>query len=202
MVQKVIDTPLDKLSFAAIDFESAGAAPGETDQPVQVGIVRVSTIYGREELFSSYISCTHAVHWSAARVHGITKADLFGAPDMLHLWGDLRRLLSGCVVVGHNPATEQRFLRVFPAHGFGPWLDTLALARHCIPALSDYSLSSVCAALGVEKTVSSLVPGKSWHHALYDAVASLEVLRTVVRALQLEHRPLRTLSFAMKGGLL
>ena len=200
MVREIIDTPVAQLPWAAIDFESAGAAPGETDQPIQVGIVRVDSLYGAEELFCTYIACDHPVHWSASRVHGITTADLHDAPSMLSLWGDFRRLLSGCVVVGHNPATEQRYLRAFPAHGFGPWLDTLALARHCIPSLSDYSLGSVCTALRVVKEVSRLVPGKSWHHALYDAVGSLAVLRAIVQGLQLGERPLSTLSFAVKGG--
>lgn len=200
MVREILETPLAELPWAAIDFESAGAAPGETDQPIQVGIVRVPSLFGAEELFTTYISCDHPVHWSASRVHGITTEQLQGAPGMLSLWGDFRRLLSGCVVVGHNPATEQRYLRVFPAHGFGPWLDTLALARHCIPSLSDHSLGAVCTALQAVAAVDQLVPGKSWHHALYDAVASLETLRAVVRGLQLEARPLRTLDFALKGG--
>ena len=200
MVRKIIDTPLAQLPWAAIDFESAGAAPGETDQPIQVGIVRVDSLFGTEELFCTYIACDHPVHWSASRVHGITTADLHNAPSMLSLWGDFRRLLSGCIVVGHNPSTEQRYLRAFPAHGFGPWLDTLALARHCMPTQGDYSLGPVCTALGATPAVSRLVPGKSWHHALYDAVASLETLRAIVRGLQLEDRPLSTLDFAMKGG--
>ena len=198
MGEEMTDAPLGQLCFAAIDFESAGAAPGETDQPVQVGIVRVPSLMGKEELFSTYISCDHPVRWSASKVHGITTADLRGAPDMLSLWLNFRRLLSGCIVVGHNPSTEQRFLRVFPAHGFGPWLDTLALARHCLPGLADYSLSSVCEALGVTPEIERLVPDKSWHHALFDAVGSLAALRAIVSGLQLEQRPLSTLSFALK----
>lgn len=198
MGSPIIDAPIGELSFAAIDFESAGAAPGETDLPVQVGIVRVGSLFGDEELFSTYISCEHPVRWSASKVHGITTAHLKDAPSMLSLWGEFRRLLSGCVVVGHNPSTEQRFLRVFPAHGFAPWLDTLALARHCMPGLPDYSLSSVCCALRLEDEVSRRVPGHTWHHALYDAVGSLEVLRAVVQGLQLQERPLSTLSFAIK----
>ena len=200
MVRKVIDEPLASLPWAAIDFESAGAAPGETDQPIQVGIVRVNSLFGEEELYTTYIACDHPVHWSASRVHGITTADLQGAPTMLSLWGAFRRLLTGCVVVGHNPATEQRYLRAFPAHGFGPWLDTLALARHCIPSLRDHSLGAVCTALGITAEINRLVPGASWHHALYDAAASLELLRSIVRGLQLEDRPLYTLDFALKGG--
>lgn len=200
MVCPFLDKPLAELPWAAIDFESAGAAPGETDSPIQVGIVRVASLYGAEELFTTYIACDHPVHWSASRVHGITTEALRGAPGMLSLWGEFRRLLAGCVVVGHNPATEQRYLRAFPAHGFGPWLDTLALARHCLPTLRDYSLSAVCTALGATAAVRKLVPGKSWHHALFDAAASLEALRAIVRGLQLEPRPLHTLEFALKGG--
>lgn len=200
MVCEMTDTPLAQLPWAAIDFESAGSAPGETDQPIQVGIVRVPSLFAPGELFCTYIACDRPVRWSASRMHGITTAHLQGAPTMLSLWGDFRRLLSGCVVIGHNPSTEQRFLRTFPAHGFGPWLDTLALARHCMPTLVDYSLGAVCTALGAEPEVTRTVPGKSWHHALYDAVASLETLRAIVRGLQLESRPLSTLDFAMKGG--
>lgn len=198
MGQEILATPLADICFAAIDFESAGAAPGETDQPIQVGIVRASTLFGEEEIFTTYIACDHPVRWSASRVHGITTADLQGAPTMLSLWGSFRRLLSNCVVVGHNPATEQRFLRAFPAHGFGPWLDTLALARHCIPGAGDYALSSVCEALRITAEVERRVPGATWHHALFDAVGSLELLRAVVQGLQLHRRPLSTLSFALK----
>lgn len=198
MGEEILSEPFSRLAFAAIDFESAGAAPGETDQPIQVGIVRVESIFGPEELFSTYIACDHPVRWSASKVHGITTSDLKDAPTMLSLWGEFRRLLSGCVVVGHNPSTEQRFLSAFPAHGFGPWLDTLALARHCMPGLPDYSLSAVCEALRIEPEVMWRVPGHSWHHALFDAVGSLEVLRAIVLGLQLQERPLETLSFALK----
>ena len=193
-----IDCPIAKLSYAAIDFESAGAAPGETDLPVQVGMLHTPSLFEPAECFTTYLACDRPVRWSASRLHGITTADLRGAPAMLSLWPTFRRFLSGCVVVGHNPSTERRFLRVFPAHGFGPWLDTLALARHCMPTLRELTLSSVSDGLGVVPSVNAAVPGKTWHHALYDAAASLEVLRAVVQALELQDRPLRTLRFALK----
>lgn len=200
MVRELINTPLSQLAFAAIDFESAGAAPGETDQPVQVGIVRVDSLSAPEELFCSYIACDRPVHWSASKVHGITTAQLKDAPTMFSLWGDFKRLLSGCIVVGHNLSTEQRFLRAFPAHGFGPWLDTLALARRCISGLTDHSLGAVCESMGVVSDVAQLVPGKSWHDALFDAAASLALLRAIILGLQLEDRPLSTLDFALKNN--
>jgi DNA polymerase-3 subunit epsilon len=88
--------------------------------------------------------------------------------------------LSGAVVVAHGVGTEKRFLRSFPLHGFGPWLDTLAVARAALPALPDHSLGSVARALGVEEEVRTLCPGYAWHDALFDAVACLVILRCIV----------------------
>ncbi len=197
MGSQLMNCPLAQLPVAAIDFESAGAAPGETDQPVQIGIVRVDSLFGAEEIFTSYIACERPVRWSAAKVHGITTATLRGAPHFHELWGELRRLLSGCVVLGHNPATEKRFLGAFPGHGFGPWLDTLALARKALPTLPDHALGTVCEAMGLTPEVSALVPGKSWHDALYDAAGSLILLRALVRGLAMEQVTLRSIPFAV-----
>lgn len=188
--------PLGELPVAAIDFESAGAAPGETDQPVQVGIVRAESLLtplSADSLFVSYIACERPVRWSAAKVHGITTEKLRGAPTFVSLWPELRARLGNAAVVGHNPATEQRFLRAFPGHGFGPWLDTLALARRALPGLGDYSLSGVCEALGLTAELRELMPGRQWHDALFDAAGSLLILRFLVKELHMENAPLRAL---------
>ena len=192
-----MNCPLAQLPVAAIDFESAGAAPGETDQPVQIGIVRVNSLFGKEEIFTSYIACDRPVRWSAAKVHGITTDTLRGAPHFHELWGELRRLLSGCVVLGHNPATEKRFLGAFPGHGFGPWLDTLALARKALPTLPDHALGTICDAMALTAEVRALVPCKGWHDALFDAAGSLILLRALVRGLAMEQATLRHIPFAV-----
>lgn len=197
MNSQLLDCALANLPIAAIDFESAGAAPGETDQPVQIGIVRVEKMFGREHCFTSYLACSRPVRWSAARVHGITTEKLKDAPPFATLWPEVNRLLTGCVVLGHNPSTEIRFLSVFPGHGFGPWLDTLSLARQAAPMLKNFSLSSVCDALGITSEVKRIAPHCSWHDALFDAAGSLTILRTLVRGLQMEDAPLRGLSFAL-----
>ncbi len=190
--------PLAQLPFAAIDFESAGAAPGETDQPVQVGIVRVNSLFAPARCWTSYIACEHPVRWSASRIHGITTEMLKGAPRFATLWPELRDLLRGCVVLGHNPATEIRFLRAFPGHGFAPWLDTLALAREALPTLADHSLGAVCETMELTTEVQQLVPNRRWHDALFDAAGSLTLLRALVRGLQMEDAPLTGLAFALR----
>lgn len=199
MDRQVMQIPVAELSYAAIDFESAGAAPGETDCPVQVGIVRVESLFdSAPECFCTYIACSHPVRWSASKVHGITSAMLQNAPTLASLWPNFKRLLSNSVVVGHNPATEQRFLRAFPGHGFAPWLDTLSLARKAMPGQADYSLGSLCDTLAVTSNIHRLAPGKTWHNALFDAVGSLELLRALVRGLHMENAVLSQLAFAVK----
>lgn len=101
------------------------------------------------------------------------------------------------MVVGHNPATERKFLRRFPGHGFGPWLDTLALGKMCVPGLPDYSLSTLCDSLGLTPSVDALLPGRRWHDALYDALGSLLVVRFLVRELKLSSQPLEVLGRAL-----
>lgn len=198
MGQEILNQPLTGLSFAAIDFESAGAAPGETDYPIQVGIVRTNHLFSGEiHTFVSYIACDRPVRWSASRVHGITADVLQDAPEFSELWPQLKQLLSNCVVVGHNPSTEMRFLRAFPGHGFGPWLDTLALARQAIPTLSDHSLSSVCNALRIIPEVGRMAPGRRWHDALYDAAGSLAALRAIIQGLDMGQATLSQIPFAV-----
>lgn len=185
-----------EVEFAAVDFESAGAAPGETDVPVQIGITRFR-LEGNPETWMSYISAHKPVRWSAAKVHGITDEMLKDAPEYATLWPDIRKRLQGAFIVGHNLGTEKRFLRTFPGHGFGPWVDTLVLARDCYPGLSDYSLEAVCDVLGVTDLVVDLVPGKKWHDALFDAAASALLLRHIIEALDIGNEPVCALGKAL-----
>ena len=193
--------PLSRLCshirFAALDFESAGAEPGDTDTPVQIGITS-SLLGAAPETWTSYISTDKPILWSAARIHGITKEHLRNAPAFPELWPAISARLRDCVLVGHNLGTEKRFLRAFPGHGFGPWLDTLILSRECLPGLDDYSLGTVCGVLGLVPEVEELVPEKSWHDALFDAAASFVLLRCLVRELQLEQSPLYMLGNAIR----
>ncbi len=166
--------------FTAIDFESAGAARGKTDTPVQIGLASWSAESGHADAFVSYLRTDQPIQWAARKVHGIGPEHLADAPALLMLWPDVKKRLSGAVVVAHGKGTEKRFLRAFPGHGFGPWLDTLLLARAAWPDLPDHSLGALCEARGLTAAIQALVPGKSWHDALFDAVASLVLLAHLI----------------------
>lgn len=172
---------LREIRFTAIDFESAGASRGRTDSPVQVGLATWSIAQGHRDPFCSYLFTDQPIQWSARKVHGIGPEHLAEAPTLLSLWPELKRRLGGAVVVAHGKGTETRFLRAFPGHPFGPWIDTLLLARAVWPDAPDHSLGSLCESFSLAEGVRTLVPGKSWHDALFDAVASLVLLQEIIR---------------------
>ena len=180
----LLDTPVRDAAWAALDFESAGAAPGRSDEPVQVGM---AVWRGGEitALFRSFVHSPARITRSARAVHGIGDDDVRDAPPLASLWPEFKSRLGGAVVVAHGAGTEKRFLRTFPLHGFGPWLDTLAVARSVLPDLSGHALGEVAAALGAEEKVRAICPQLDWHDALFDAVACLVILRAVVERFDL-----------------
>lgn len=186
-------TTIRESRFAAIDFESAGAVRGATDQPVQVGIAVWTFERGITDSFVSYLQANGPVQWTARKVHGISDADLTDAPTLLSLWPEFRDRLRGAVVVAHGRGTEKRFLRSFPGHGFGPWADTLQIARAVWPQAKSHTLSSLGHMVGIEEEIRSIVPGRGWHDALFDSVASLLVLSHVIREHSLAESPVELL---------
>ena len=165
--------------FAAIDFESAGSAPGRTDEPVQIAIAHLlgTEISGA---LCSYVQAEATVTWAARKVHGITDSMIKDAPRFMDLWPRIKSDMEGCWIVAHGAATEKRFLRVFPFHSFGPWVDTLDLARAVYPDLPSHALGEVIRALGLENEPEIRAEDFRWHDARCDAVASLVFLRHLI----------------------
>ena len=171
------------MNFAAIDFESTGHLDDSGDEPIQIGIALMQGVdISPDHFFRSFIQPDRprAISHAARAVHRIKDDDLKGAPLLVHLWPTIRDALKGRVVVAHGAGTEKRFLRAFPMHGFDPWVDTLQLARKHLPTLNDYSLGALLQKLNLEEEVTALCPGLSWHDALFDAAASLILLRYIL----------------------
>lgn len=156
---------------------------------MQIGLATWTPAETSRDTFVSYIRADREIHWSAARVHGITAADLTDAPALAMLWPEIRRRMDGAVVVAHGKGTEKRFLRAFPGHRFGPWIDTLLLARAAWPDLPGHSLGALCESLALGDAVRALVPEKSWHDALFDAAASLVLLEHLIASHELWGMP-------------
>lgn len=87
---------------------------------------------------------------------------------MLAQWDAWQPYLAGTRLVAHNIATERTILtRVAPLTQWGPWTDTLKLARARYPRLPSYALGDLCEMFGLVPEL----PGRTWHDGLFDAVA-------------------------------
>ena len=187
-------SPISQITFTAIDFESAGSASGKTDAPIQIGTTSWNSEQGITDTWMSYIHTDRDITWAAQKVHGISKDDLVEAPKMYLLWPEVKKRLANCAVVAHGHGTEKRFLRAFPGHGFGPWIDTLHLSRKIWPDLESHSLGSVCEHCNIVEKIKDVVPDKSWHDALFDAAASMILLEFIIQDHELTTRDLSTLA--------
>jgi DNA polymerase-3 subunit epsilon len=170
-----------EVSFAALDFESAGERANEAGVPVQIGIAGMKGLLPASDTFyRSYLKTQRPVTWSAQQIHGITNEDLRDAPELLSLWPELKHRLGGRWIVAHGAGTEKRFLRAFPLHGFGPWVDTLTLSRKILPGRRSYALSDLAAEFSLETEARLLLSDFRWHEALSDALASLLLLKKLI----------------------
>ncbi|WP_028647694.1 exonuclease domain-containing protein [Nocardiopsis sp. CNT312] len=139
-------------TWTAIDFETANQDRGSA---CAVGLVRVAD-GAPVERFSTLIRPPEPVSRFSARntaVHGITAADVTGAPGWEQVWHSVLDFVDGGVLVAHNAAFDMGVVRSACAHtGAGrPELEyvcTLALARRTWPELGDHRLPTVCSHIG------------------------------------------------------
>ena len=186
-----------ELSFGALDFESAGESANEAGVPVQIGIAWMQGLsVSPDSFYRSYLKALRPVTWSAQQIHGITNEDLRNAPELLSLWPEIKQRLGGRWMVAHGVGTEKRYLRAFPMHGFGPWIDTLTLSRKILPGRSSYALSDLAVELLLEEEARALLPDFRWHEALSDALASLLLLKKLIELSGIADHPAEVL---MKG---
>ena len=158
---------ISEATFTAIDFESAGTAKGRTDAPVQIGLGSWTLEQDIHEPVVSFLQCDQDITWSAQKVHGITTDDLLDAPSLLSLWPTLKKQLGRGPIVAHGHGTEKRFQ---PSHSLGDLCTSLDIGEFCNHA-----------------------PDRSWHDALYDALASLALLKHLVSEFNLADQPVAIL---------
>ncbi len=140
------------MEFAAIDFETTGYERGAANEPWQLGLVLVDgegRVLSRHEWFFRSSATPEA-------------------PPFMEQWPLFYPLLAGRRLVAHNIATERTVLtRAAPLTKWGPWIDTLKIAKAKYPRLSSYALGDLCALFGAVPDFE----GRTWHDALYDALA-------------------------------
>ncbi len=180
------DIPLASSEAAALDFETTGETTENPNAPWQIGVVILQG--GKVDLSRSFHSLLRVPRdyvfnpytpgrWARLR------EELEAAPTLQELWPTLRPLLQGRPLVAHNVSTERGILsREFPLQPFGPWLDTLTLARAAFPGQKDFKLENLVPSLGFLPVLQARCPGLNAHDAFYDAVACATLLEHLLSA--------------------
>ena len=158
-----------------LDFESTGSSPGKPNLPWQLGAVcfsggKVQPDHG----FAVYLRVPddHPFNPYTPGRWASLRDELAAAPSLPELWPQLQPWLLGHPLGAHHAPTERCLLQqAFPLHHFGPWIDTLTLARIAYPGLSSFQLEDLLSEFGIDRKVAEVCPDRQPHDAFFDAVA-------------------------------
>ncbi|HNX52496.1 MAG TPA: 3'-5' exonuclease [Pontiellaceae bacterium] len=167
-------------TLTVLDFETTGSVPGFDTQPWQVAAVVLQN--GRvdpQQTFKSLVrvESNRPFNAYAPGKHHKLRDEIAAADEVSGVWKKLEGRVAGRPLAAHNVATEKKFLRqMAPMHHFGPWVDTLALARQAWPKAPSHKLEDLISGLKLEARVRELCPHGEAHDALYDAFACAVLL--------------------------
>lgn len=161
------DQRTSETEFVAFDLETTGLSP-QTCRIVEYGAVRFR-IDGREVAsVQQLLDPGCPIPSAAARVHHISDAMVRGWPKIADVLPELLGFFGGpeTVLLAHNASFDLGFLDAAirtagcpaPRHCV---LDTVSVARCCLPRMRSYRLESLARALGVAD--------REEHRALADA---------------------------------
>lgn len=161
---------LDEPDYCVVDLETTGFSPTQ-DAIVEIAAVRIRPDGEIVDQFSSLVNPGRPM--AGTQVHGLTDADVKGAPALDELSGHLARCLHGAVLASYNIYFDFPFLQ-------RTWLQPLGVEadvpRLCCMYLRgmvglEPSRMTLAAALAELK----LAPGRS-HTALADADGTARLL--------------------------
>jgi DNA polymerase-3 subunit epsilon len=161
------------------DLETTGLAPTRGDAIVAIGAVELRDAMPTGRSFAALVDPRRPIPPASTRYHGITDADVAGAPEEAAAIAALHAFAGDAVLVAHNAAFDMACLHVAELRGApptpNPALCSLALSQWLDPQESDHSLDAVAARAGV------VIAGR--HDALGDAAATAELFaRLLARA--------------------
>jgi DNA polymerase III epsilon subunit-like protein len=168
-----------------VDVEGNGASPPEI---VELAVIELNDLLLTDRRRHWLVQPTQPIQPSARRVHGITDADLVGAPAIEDIAEDIMDWLSGSPIIGHNVRIELEII----ARSLDEWqpsaaIDTLKLAKILRPGSASYGLENLGRELGLAGKAAELT-GRGHHSALYDATLTGLIFIDLLTPLSIEQR--------------
>lgn len=147
------ETPLSELAYVIFDTETTGLDPSR-DALVQIGAVR--GMRGRcvaGESFHTLVDPGRPIPPGSSRIHGITDADVAGAPGPVAALAAFHRFARDAVLVAHNAPFDLAFLRRGAAGSRlefdHPVLDTVLLSAAVYGEEAEHTLDAIARRLSV-----------------------------------------------------
>lgn len=173
-MSEVHASPLAATTFVVVDLETTGVVQG-LDKIVELAVVVVSAKDDPVVVLNTLVQPGREM--GATDIHGLTNADVAGAPWMVDLGDALEALVANRVVAAHNSKYDVGFLEAALGDSNPnfkvPHVCTMGM--HTLLGLgTHFALRSACFNLGVE------IEGKE-HTAVTDALATARLLQGLVR---------------------
>ena len=138
-----------KPDYVVFDLETTGLSP-ETDKIIEISAVRVRG--GKaEKNFSTLVNPGRKIPAAASRVNGSTDAMVADAPVIEDALADFLLFIEQDILVGHNiHSFDMKFLYQALSEELGKelpndYIDTLPMARRCLPQLRRHRLTDLAA---------------------------------------------------------
>ena len=141
-------------NYVVFDFETTGINVNK-DKIIEISAIKVRNHHPKEE-FSALVNPGIPIPEGASRVNGITDDLVKGCPGIETVLAEFLDFIGEDVLVGHNIGA---FDMVFLDRGareslfrpvFNDYVDTLSLARVCLPQLGRHRLTDIAAYFGIE----------------------------------------------------
>lgn len=165
---------IENVKFAIVDIETTGLFH-QGHEITEIAVVHPSA-EGPQLVFHSFVKTTRAIPAAITGLTGIRNSDTDSAPEFKALIPDLQKALEGRIFVAHNVNFDYQFLKAyFERYGISfkhKRLCTYRLAKKVFPSLRSYSLTLLCAQLGIDLSQA--------HRAHTDAFAAAHLLSTLI----------------------
>jgi DNA polymerase-3 subunit epsilon len=157
-----------------LDTETTGLDPAEGHRIIEIACVELENHVPTGRTFRALIHPERDIPEDALRVHGISLADLDGAPVFADIAAEFLAFIADAPLVIHNAEFDLKFLNAELARAgrdviaFARGVDTVTIAKRRFPG-ARYSLDELCRRFNIDLSV------REKHGALIDAGLLAEV---------------------------